>query len=74
MLLLFSAGTYSSGQVKGPFPVLDCATESAYSVKRLGQLQCSPALLIKPELCLIHFDSTLLLPVIFVTAGILLAG
>lgn len=75
VLLLFPAGAC----------IFICSSEGAFFYFRLCNLKCifsrkscivavQSTLLIKPELCLIHFDSTLLPPVIFVTAGILLAG
>lgn len=75
VLLLFPAGACT----------FICSSEGTFFYFKLCNLKCifsrkswilavQSTLLMKPELCLIHFDSTLLLPVIFVTAGIPRAG
>lgn len=62
-----------------------CSNEGSFFYYRSCNLKCifsrkswtvavQSTLLIKPEWCLIHFDSMLLPPVIFVTAGILVTG
>lgn len=75
MLLRFPAGACificSSG---GPFFYFTLFNLKCIFSRKSWILAVQSTLLIKPELCLIHFDSTLLPSVIFVAVGILHAG